>query len=79
VALIQTGPMAPDFIDQTVAALLAGASITSNPVAGGAVAAESPVLGASVGAAARAYPLLALLGPEVVNDELGGAPIVVTF
>ena len=79
VALIQTGPMAPDFIDQTVAPLLAGAAITSNPVAGGAVEAESPVLGVSVGAEARAYPLLALLGPEVVNDAVGGAPLVVTF
>lgn len=79
VAIIQTGIMAPDFIEQTVAALLAGASITSNPVAGSDVAGESPVLGVSVGAAARAYPLLALLGPEVVNDELGGAPLVVTF
>jgi len=79
VALIQTGPMAPDFIDQTVAALLAGAASTPNPVAGRDVEAESPVLGVSVGAAARAYPLLALLGPEVVNDELGGAPLVVTF
>lgn len=40
---------------------------------------DSPVLGVSVQGAARAYPLLALLGPEVVNDELGGQPIVVTF
>lgn len=43
------------------------------------VDAETPVLGVSVGAAARAYPLLALLGPEVVNDELDGTPLVVTF
>jgi len=27
----------------------------------------------------RAYPLRSLLGLEVVNDELGGQPIVVTF
>jgi len=40
---------------------------------------DSPVLGVSVNGVARAYPLLALLGPEVVNDELGGEPIVVTF
>ncbi len=40
---------------------------------------DSPVLGVSVNGAARAYPLLALLGPEVVNDELGAEPIVVTF
>lgn len=40
---------------------------------------ETPVLGVSSNGVARAYPLLALLGPEVVNDELGGQPIVVTF
>lgn len=40
---------------------------------------DSPVLGVFVNGVARAYPLLALLGPELVNDELGGEPIVVTF
>ena len=40
---------------------------------------DSPVLGVSVNRVARAYPLLALLGPEVVNDEVGGEPIVITF
>jgi len=40
---------------------------------------DSPVLGVSDNGVARAYPLLALLGPEVVNDELGAEPIVVTF
>jgi hypothetical protein len=40
---------------------------------------DSPVLGVSVNGVARAYPLLALFGPEVVNDELGAEPIVATF
>jgi len=79
VAVIQTGAMAPDFIEQNVTVLLAGGSITSNSVAGGPVEADSPVLGVSIDGAARAYPLLALLGPEVVNDEVGGEPLVVTF
>lgn len=82
VALIQTGPMAPDFIEQNVTALLAGAPITAKHAVGPAVTsldAESPVLGVSIGGAARAYPLLALIGPELVNDELGGEPLVVTF
>lgn len=79
VALIQTGPMTPDFIDQNVAALLIGAPATSAGAGVPNLDPESPVLGVSVGAAARAYPLLALLGPEVVNDEVGGEPLVVSF
>ena len=82
VAVIQTGPMAPDFIEQNVTALLASAPNSSTQAADPNLTgldAESAVLGVSVGGAARAYPLLALLGPEVVNDELGGEPLVVTF
>jgi len=78
VALIQTGPMSPAFVDQNVAALLAGTPIASSPNVPN-LDAETAVLGVSVGAAARAYPLLAVIGPEVVNDELGGTPLVVTF
>jgi len=40
---------------------------------------EAPVIGVALNGQSRAYPLLALFGSEVVNDELGGQPIVVTF
>ncbi len=65
-----------------LAALAATVVSTPGPAASPPAAGldlDSPVLGVSVGGAARAYPLLALFGPEVVNDELAGEPIVVTF
>ena len=40
---------------------------------------DAAVLGVTVNGQSRAYPLRSLLGVEVVNDELGGQPIVVTF
>lgn len=40
---------------------------------------ETAVMGVSLGGQAKAYPLQALLGVEVLNDEVGGRPIVVTF
>jgi len=39
---------------------------------------ESAVIGVVVNGQSRAYPLR-LLGVEVVNDQLGDQPIVVTF
>ncbi len=37
------------------------------------------VLGVEARGGARAYPLVSLLGLEVLNDQLAGEPIVVTF
>ena len=38
-----------------------------------------PVLGLRVGSDARAYPLQILIWHEIVNDVVGGRPVVVTF
>ncbi len=38
-----------------------------------------PVVGVTVGGEMRAYPLSILMWHEIVNDELGGVPIAVTF
>lgn len=40
---------------------------------------NAAVLGVTINGASRAYPLRSLIGVEVVNDEVGGQPIVVTF
>jgi len=40
---------------------------------------NAAVLGVTINGQSRAYPLRSLLGVEVVNDEVGGQPIVVTF
>ena len=40
---------------------------------------DEPVIVVEVGGAARAYPLQILIWHEIANDELGGAPIAVTF
>jgi hypothetical protein len=38
-----------------------------------------PVIALTVGNEARAYPLAILTGHEIVNDELAGMPVAVTF
>lgn len=38
-----------------------------------------PVVGLVVGAEARAYPLRVLIWHEIVNDDLGGVPVAVTY
>lgn len=38
-----------------------------------------PVIGVSINGKAKAYPLRILMRHEIVNDELGGMPITVTF
>ena len=38
-----------------------------------------PVIGVSINGQAKAYPLRILMRHEIVNDELGGVPITVTF
>lgn len=43
------------------------------------LAATEPVIGLAINGKARAYPLRILMRHEIVNDELGGAPISVTF
>jgi Protein of unknown function (DUF3179) len=40
---------------------------------------QEPVVVFSVGADTRAYPLQILIWHEIVNDEVGGKPVVVTF
>ena len=40
---------------------------------------RSPVINLRVGGSARAYPLAILMWHEIVNDTLGGVPVVVTF
>lgn len=42
-------------------------------------AGDEPVIGVTIGAEARAYPLRILVWHEIVNDELGGVPIAVTY
>ncbi len=43
------------------------------------LAAEDRVIGVSIGNAARAYPLRILNYHEIVNDQLGGQPLAVTY
>jgi hypothetical protein len=43
------------------------------------LAAGEPVVGVAVGGAARAYPLRILDWHELVNDTLGGVPLVVSY
>jgi hypothetical protein len=40
---------------------------------------EDLVIGVSVGGESRAYPIRPLRFREMVNDELGGTPILVTW
>jgi hypothetical protein len=40
---------------------------------------RSPVISLVIGDVARAYPLAVLMWHEIVNDTLGGVPVVVTF
>lgn len=47
--------------------------------AGDAVAAETPVLGVSIGGAAHAYLIPILEYHQIVNDAVGGVPIAVTY
>jgi hypothetical protein len=46
------------------------------PAAGAGLAAKERVVGLRVGAAAKAYPVAALAAQRVVNDAVGGAPVV---
>jgi len=61
---------APQFIsiDQ---ALING---NGNPLTG-----SEPVIGLSVNEMAKAYPLRILIWHEIINDEIGGIPVTVTF
>jgi len=43
------------------------------------MAAREPVISLSIGGEARAYPLRILIWHEIVNDELGGVPVAVTW
>src|SRR3989338_3126359 len=40
---------------------------------------REPVIALRVGSEARAYPLQILMFNEIVNDEIGGMPVAVTF
>lgn len=43
------------------------------------LAPEEQVIGVVIGEEARAYPIRILQGHEIVNDEIGGRPIAVTW
>ncbi len=43
------------------------------------IAPDDLVIGVSIGGESRAYPVAPLVFREMVNDELGGVPILVTF
>jgi hypothetical protein len=43
------------------------------------LAPEERVIGVDIGAEARAYPISILHGHEIVNDNVGGRPIAVTW
>ena len=40
---------------------------------------QEPVIGLELGGEARAYPLRILMWHEIVNDEIGGVPVAVTY
>ena len=42
-------------------------------------AASEPVIGLEIGGVARAYPLRVLIWHEIVNDEVAGTPVAVTY
>jgi hypothetical protein len=41
--------------------------------------AEHPVISLEIGGEARAYPLAILIKHEIVNDEVGGIPVTITY
>lgn len=43
------------------------------------IAPNEPVIGIAINGEARAYPLAVLIWHEIVNDEVGGVPISVTY
>ncbi len=43
------------------------------------VSEREPVIALEIGGAAKAYPLQVLIWHEIINDELGGVPVAVTF
>lgn len=43
------------------------------------LAATEPVIGLMIGGEAKAYPLQILIWHEIVNDEIGGVPVAVTY
>ena len=43
------------------------------------LSADEPVMVVALGGEARAYPLQILLWHEIVNDTVGGEPVVVTY
>lgn len=49
------------------------------PAKAGFLEESDPVIGVTIGAEARAYPIKILNWHEVVNDTVNGIPIVVTF
>lgn len=49
------------------------------PAASAGLAPAEPVIALEIGGDARAYPLRILLWHEIVNDVVGGVPIVVTY
>ncbi|MEM8484686.1 MAG: DUF3179 domain-containing protein [Bacteroidota bacterium] len=54
-------------------------SFVSQDAAAGWLKGQEPVVSVEIGGIARAYPLQILTWHEIVNDELSGVPITVTF
>ena len=46
---------------------------------GGGVGSQEPVLTLAIGGDARAYPLRMLLWHEIVNDDVGGVPVLISY
>lgn len=51
----------------------------SLPAAGAPWSDDEPVIGVHLGGESRAYPLAVLVWHELVNDELGGTPLLVSY
>jgi hypothetical protein len=54
-------------------------TFVSQKDADGWVSKREPVIALEIGGQAKAYPLQVLIWHEIVNDELGGVPVAVTF
>ena len=73
-----TGQLIPVLERDTILALDSPAIVDTNSATSW-IAGDELVLGVVIGGEARAYPLRVLLVHEVINDQLAGRPIVVTF
>lgn len=71
---IRSGGVGPDGIPP-----IDSPQFESIEVAGAWLQDQSPVIALEIEGEARAYPLAILIWHEIVNDEVGGVPVAVTF